>query len=201
MSDAITSTTSAETILELIQAKELKSAVEKLLAWVDPEIADLLIRLEKAEQILVYRALPRQRAADVSYLEPQDQDSLLTALTDADTRSLLANLNPDDRTALLQELPATVTRRLMQLLGQKTLWKHGSCSVIPKVSGRLMTLSTFVCVPSGRSSKPSLTCGNSGETVRFSTSSTSPTERESSSTKSACGDSFSPAPARRFENS
>lgn len=141
MSDAITSTTSAETILELIQAKELKSAVEKLLAWVDPEIADLLIGLDKAEQILVYRALPRQRAADVfSYLEPQDQDSLLTALTDADTRALLANLNPDDRTALLQELPATVTRRLLQLLSPEDLMEARQLLGYPEESvGRLMT--------------------------------------------------------------
>lgn len=141
MSDAITSTTSAETILELIQAKELKSAVEKLLVWVDPEIADLLIRLDKSEQILVYRALPRQRAADVfSYLEPQDQDSLLTALTDADTRALLANLNPDDRTALLQELPATVTRRLLQLLSPEDLMEARQLLGYPEESvGRLMT--------------------------------------------------------------
>ncbi|MAV39682.1 MAG: magnesium transporter [Puniceicoccaceae bacterium] len=141
MTDAIASTTSAETILELIQAKELKSAVEKLLTWVDPEIADILIRLEKAEQILVYRALPRQRAADVfSYLEPQDQDSLLTALTDADTQALLANLNPDDRTALLQELPATVTRRLLQLLSPEDLTEARQLLGYPEESvGRLMT--------------------------------------------------------------
>lgn len=141
MTDAIASTNSVETILELIQAKELKSAVEKLLAWVDPEIADILIRLEKAEQILVYRALPRQRAADVfSYLEPQDQDSLLTALTDADTRALLANLSPDDRTALLQELPATVTRRLLQLLSPEDLIEARQLLGYPEESvGRLMT--------------------------------------------------------------
>ena len=38
------------------------------------------------------------------------------ALTDVDTRALLASLSPDDRTALLDELPAAVTKRLMQLL-------------------------------------------------------------------------------------
>ena len=69
---------SIEPILELIRGNNLKSAVENILIWVDPQIADLLIQLDKAEQILVFRALPRQRAADVfSYLEPQDQDSLL----------------------------------------------------------------------------------------------------------------------------
>lgn len=141
MSDTSKVINSIDPILELIRGNNLKSAVENILVWVDPQIADLLIQLDKAEQILVFRALPRQRAADVfSYLEPQDQDSLLTALTDADTRSLLANLNPDDRTSLLQELPATVTRRLMQLLSLEDLTEARQLLGYPEESvGRLMT--------------------------------------------------------------
>ena len=65
MSDRAQLPVSVEEILTLIQKNDLKLAVEYLLAWVDPEIADLLITLEKPQQILVYRALPRQRAADV----------------------------------------------------------------------------------------------------------------------------------------
>lgn len=141
MSDTGKVINSIDPILELIRKNNLKSAIENILVWVDPQIADLLIQLEKAEQILVFRALPRQRAADVfSYLEPQDQDSLLAALTDADTRSLLANLNPDDRTSLLQELPATVTRKLMQLLSLEDLAEARQLLGYPEESvGRLMT--------------------------------------------------------------
>ena len=141
MSDTGKVINSIDPILELIRENNLKSAIENILVWVDPQIADLLIQLEKAEQILVFRALPRQRAADVfSYLEPQDQDSLLAALTDADTRSLLANLNPDDRTSLLQELPATVTRKLMQLLSLEDLAEARQLLGYPEESvGRLMT--------------------------------------------------------------
>ena len=141
MSDSITATKSTEEIFKLIEAKELKLALENILVWVDPEIADLLVCLKKDERILVFRALPRQRAADVfSYLEPQDQDSLLTELTDTDTRTLLANLNPDDRTTLLQELPATVTRRLLQLLSPEDLIEARQLLGYPEESvGRLMT--------------------------------------------------------------
>ncbi|MGB0184781.1 MAG: magnesium transporter, partial [Opitutales bacterium] len=68
------------------------------------------------------------------------QDDFLKALTDADTRSLLANLSPDDRTALLQELPAQVTRRLMQLLGPEDLAESRQLLGYPEESvGRLMT--------------------------------------------------------------
>ena len=62
------------------------------MTWVDPEIADLLVNQKKAANI----GLPstaKAKAADVfSYLEPSGQDTLLEALTDADTQSLQATL-------------------------------------------------------------------------------------------------------------
>ena len=125
----------------LIKANQLKAVSERLGSWAHPEIADLLIRLNKPHQILVYRALPRQRAADVfAYLEPEAQDSLLNALTDTDTRTLLADLSPDDRTAMLEELPATVTRRLLQLLSPEDLVESRQLLGYPEESvGRIMT--------------------------------------------------------------
>ncbi|MFQ3224934.1 MAG: magnesium transporter [Lentimonas sp.] len=125
----------------LIEKGQLKALSESLTSWADPEIADLILRLDKPHQVLVYRALPRERAADVfAYFEPEDQDDVLEALTDADTRSLLANLSPDDRTAMLEELPATVTRRLMQLLSPADLAESRQLLGYPEESvGRLMT--------------------------------------------------------------
>lgn len=89
----------------------------------------------------MYRTLPRERAADVfAYFNPEDQDQILAALTDADTRLLLANLSPDDRTAMLEELPAKVTRRLMQLLSPADLVEARQLLGYPEQSvGRLMT--------------------------------------------------------------
>lgn len=128
-------------IEQLIANNQLKAVAEELRSWADPEIADLLIALDKPHQILVYRSLPRQRAADMfAYLEPDDQDSLLKALTDADTRALLADISPDDRTEMLEELPATVTRRLMQLLSPADLAEARQLLGYPEESvGRLMT--------------------------------------------------------------
>lgn len=128
-------------IQELIAKNQLKAVAERLKSWANPEIADLLMGLDKPHQILVYRSLPRQRAADMfAYLEPEDQDSLLEALTDADTRILLADLSPDDRTEMLEELPATITRRLMQLLSPGDLAEVRQLLGYPEESvGRLMT--------------------------------------------------------------
>lgn len=125
----------------LIDTGQLKALSESLAGWANPEVADLILRLDKPHQVLVYRALPRERAADVfAYFNPEDQDHILAALTDADTRLLLANLSPDDRTAMLEELPAKVTRRLMQLLSPNDLAEARQLLGYPEQSvGRLMT--------------------------------------------------------------
>ena len=125
----------------LVKKGQLKALSESLTSWANPEVGDLILRLDKPHQVLVYRALPRERAADVfAYFEPEDQDDVLAALTDADTRALLADLSPDDRTAMLEELPATVTRRLMQLLSPEDLAESRQLLGYPEESvGRLMT--------------------------------------------------------------
>ena len=125
----------------LIAQGDLKSLAKSLMHWAIPEVAELILQLSKPNQVLVYRALSRERAADVfAYFQPEDQDAILQALTDGDTRSLLADLSPDDRTALFEELPAKVTRRLMQLLSPSDLAEARQLLGYPPESvGRLMT--------------------------------------------------------------
>ena len=125
----------------LIGNGQLKALSELLKQWPEPEVADLILSLDKPHQILVFCALPRQRAADAfAHLEPEHQDRILEALADSDTRYLLANLSPDDRTAMLEELPATVTRRLMQLLSPEDLEESRQLLGYPEDSvGRMMT--------------------------------------------------------------
>ena len=87
----------------LVEKGQLKALSKSLTSWAIPEVGDLILRLDKPHQVLVFRALPRERAADVfAYFEPEDQDDVLAALTDADTRALLADLSPDDRTRCLK---------------------------------------------------------------------------------------------------
>ncbi len=134
-------TVAEEEIHELIAKNQLKALSERLKLLAEPEVADLILSLDKPHQILVYRALPRQRAAHVfAHFEPEHQDRILEALADSDTRYLLANLSPDDRTAMLEELPATVTRRLMQLLSPEDLAESRQLLGYPENSvGRMMT--------------------------------------------------------------
>ncbi|HHY12125.1 MAG TPA: magnesium transporter [Firmicutes bacterium] len=118
------------------------AALRKLVSgWRVPDIADLLVQLDKPSRVLLFRCLPRKTAADVfSELEREDTDSLLKELTDEETRLLLAYMRPDDRTELLEELPGQVTQRLLNLLSPEDMKEARSLlGYPPRSTGRLMT--------------------------------------------------------------
>ncbi|MGI9179202.1 MAG: magnesium transporter [Longimicrobiaceae bacterium] len=129
------------TIEQLIASRRWTELREALEDWEAPELADLLMDVEKADRVLLFRALPRLLSAEVfSYMEFQEQDELLRDLTDSETRALLANLAPDDRTVLLDELPGQVTQRLLNLLSPEDMREARMLLGYPEESvGRLMT--------------------------------------------------------------
>ncbi|HEV2129468.1 MAG TPA: magnesium transporter [Longimicrobiaceae bacterium] len=129
------------TIEQLIAQRRWSELREALSDWEAPELADLLMDVEKADRVLLFRALPRLLSAEVfSYMEFQEQDELLHDLTDSETRALLANLAPDDRTVLLDELPGQVTQRLLNLLSPEDMREARILLGYPEESvGRLMT--------------------------------------------------------------
>ncbi len=133
-----------------IEKPEIKSLIEKrdwtkirqfATKWPIADIAGVLGALDKADRVVMYRALPRLLAAEVfAYLESHQQDAFLHDLTDEETRSLMENLAPDDRTALLEELPAEVTQRLLSFLDPQDLKEARQLLGYPEESvGRLMT--------------------------------------------------------------
>jgi magnesium transporter len=137
-----------------MQPIEIRSEVQTLLAernwtalrhqladWPAPDLADLLHDLDKPDRILLFRALSRERGAEVvSHLEADDRNALVLDLTDEEARSVLADLPPDDRAELLDELPGNVTQRLLNLLSPEDLQEARTLLGYPEESvGRLMT--------------------------------------------------------------
>src|SRR5690606_20894720 len=106
-----------------------------------PEVTELLLDLEPDDRVLLFRALPREVAAEVfAKLRSTTRDRLVLALTDRETRRLLADLQPDDRTSLLSELPGRVTQRLLNLVSPEDRAVTLELLGYPEASvGRLMT--------------------------------------------------------------
>ncbi|MBA2692344.1 MAG: magnesium transporter [Rubrobacter sp.] len=128
-------------IENLIEGKEWTRLRDLLREEPAPEVADVLLELEKKARVLLFRALPRTLSGEVfSCLETGTQNALLVELADEETRGLLAGMNPDDRAALLSELPGQATQKLLNLLGKEDLEEVRWLLGYPEESvGRTMT--------------------------------------------------------------
>ncbi len=130
-----------EQVLELVEGRQWADVRARLRDFQPFELAQMLFDAPKSDRVLIFRSLPRHQSADIfAHLEPEEQDELLSDLTDQETRHILSNLDPDDRTALLEELPAEITRRLLSLLDDGDLVEARQLLGYPEESvGRLMT--------------------------------------------------------------
>lgn len=76
---------------------------------------DILERLPARRRAVLYRLLPKELASEVfEDLPPVLQRDLIRSLKDEEVAAAFAELEPDDRVALLDEVPASVASRLMQ---------------------------------------------------------------------------------------
>ncbi len=128
-------------IRELIENHRWTELKETLSNWPPPEIAELLLDIDKYSRVLLFRALPRDVSSEVfSFLDHDDREMLLFELTDQETKQLLADIPPDDRTSLLEELPAKATKTMLNLLSPEDLKEARQLLGYPEDTvGRLMT--------------------------------------------------------------
>lgn len=84
------------------------------------EIAGKLSKKSSEEQLALFQTLqPRLAAETFDYLPTATQKSLLTRLPSEQIASMLHEMHPDDRTALLQELPRDTIEAFIALLPEK----------------------------------------------------------------------------------
>lgn len=128
-------------IKDLINSRDFSSLKEVLDDWTPADIADLLSDLPDYEQAILFRILPKDIATDTfEYLEVEVQLSLLKALGHEEVAFILNDMSPDDRTAMLEEVPASVLKQMMNLLSVKERHIAQSLLGYPENSvGRLMT--------------------------------------------------------------
>jgi len=140
-------------ITDLVSAGRWGELREALSGHHASEIAEWVTALEADEptKALVFRTLPRTLAAEVfAHLVSEEQNLLLIGLTDRETQNLLADLPPDDRTHVLEELPGQATQRLLNLLSPEDLEEARWLLGYPEDSvGRLMTPDYVAVHPNG----------------------------------------------------
>ncbi len=105
------------------------------------DVADLIAELDEEQAAVTFRLLPRDLAADVfSYFDADQQETLIARIGTERVAVLINEMEPDDRTALLEEIPAEVSNRLIALLTPSERSLTQTILNYPEQSiGRLMT--------------------------------------------------------------
>ena len=101
-------------IRELLDSKQYTRLRQMLSELNDADIAALLEEMEEQDMLKVFRILPKDLAADVfSYMDVDNQQFIITSLSDRDAANIVDNLMADDAADLMEEMPANVVKKLL----------------------------------------------------------------------------------------
>ncbi len=101
-------------ILELLEGKQYTVLRQRLSEMNEADVAAILEELKEQEMLKIFRILPKDIAADVfSYMEVDSQQYIITSLSEKDAAGIIDNLMADDATDLLEEMPASIVKRLL----------------------------------------------------------------------------------------
>lgn len=102
---------------ELIRAREFMTLRMVLLDLDPSDVAELIVDVPPEVEGIVFRVLPRDRAAEVfGHLPLEHQQALCHSLSAPQLESIFNEMTPDDRTRLLEALPAETVRGVLDNL-------------------------------------------------------------------------------------
>lgn len=103
--------------MDLLARKEFKAIRSILDVMNAVDIALLLSELKDRERALAFRLIPKEKAADVfSNMNNSMQTYLVEMFTEKELRELLDDLYLDDTVDLLEELPANLVTRILDVV-------------------------------------------------------------------------------------
>ncbi|MDE6128442.1 MAG: magnesium transporter, partial [Lachnospiraceae bacterium] len=103
-----------EEIRKLLTTCQYTSLRQRVAEMNEADVAMLMEQLEEEEMLKMFRILPKDLAADVfSYLEVENQQTIITSLSEKDAAVIIDNLMADDAVDLLEEMPANIVKKLL----------------------------------------------------------------------------------------
>lgn len=104
-----------EKILELIEGKKYGLLKETLSEMNPADLAAIFEEIPPGEQPVIFRILPKELAAEVFVEMDSDmQQMLIESFSDAELRAVMDELFMDDTVDIIDEMPATVAKRILQ---------------------------------------------------------------------------------------
>ena len=104
-----------EQLTDLAEQKQFKKLKEMLCDMNEVDIAEVLEELSPEKALVTFRLLPKDLATEVfACLEVEDQQDLIVSMDDRELHHIIEDLAIDDAVDLVEELPATVVRRILK---------------------------------------------------------------------------------------
>ena len=102
------------TLRKLLAEKKYATLREILITMNPADIAAIFNELEEDRLPLLYRLLPKELAADTFVeMEPEAQELLIRGFSDSELKEVIDELFVDDAVDIIEEMPATVVRRIL----------------------------------------------------------------------------------------
>ena len=132
---------SREELDTLLEGKQYRQLREKINELNEADIAEYLEELSDDKRLLVFRMLQKDLASEVFAFLPVDiQEVIINAITDAELGRIVEDLYVDDAVDMLEELPATVVRRVLKNAKPETRSRINQFLKYPENSaGSIMT--------------------------------------------------------------
>ena len=130
-----------EVLFDLVSRKQFRQLKDELCEMNEFDIASFLEELDSEKQIIIFRMLPKELASDVfACLEVETQEHIINSITDKELAYIIEELYVDDAVDMLEELPATVVKRVLQNAAPSTRLQINEFLEYPENSaGSIMT--------------------------------------------------------------
>src|SRR5262249_3100364 len=125
----------------MIEARDFAALREVFREWPPADVAEVILDLPEDEQVIIFRVLPHDLAADeFEYIVIEDKQQLFRAMALEQDVGIVNETAAADVTALLEELPSDAARKLIRFLTPEERRVAQALLGYPEDSvGRLMT--------------------------------------------------------------
>jgi magnesium transporter len=125
----------------LLENRDLENLKKRLNETEIALLLELIQDLESKDRVIIFRLLNKDLALEVfESLTGELQESLIAFFAEDEVIELFSELEPDDRVRLMEELPARVTKKILNSLSKE---EREKTSVLmgypPETAGRIMS--------------------------------------------------------------
>ncbi|MBQ5765391.1 MAG: magnesium transporter [Clostridia bacterium] len=104
-----------EEISELLEAHKWSKLRTVITEMNEVDIAELIDEVTPEQEVVIFRLLPKQLAAEAfAYMDSDTRERLVGVLTDRELRLVMQELFVDDVADMLEEMPASVVKKMLK---------------------------------------------------------------------------------------